>query len=162
MVKNSRRITATWVCLLLAVSMNLYADEKIPGQYSEEQIQQYKENFQRNAQVVLRTLDLWAKSWVYLNIDNYLSCYAADFVGEGYADPEAWRNSRRQRFSTEKQIELAIANMEVLATAPDTISVTFVQTYKSKTYTDKVQKQIVLKYIDNKWLITAEKILKTL
>jgi len=163
MVRNRPLHCVLYGLLLIFSAISVVtAETDIPAQYSEEEIQEYKVNFQRNAQVVLRTLDLWAKSWVYLNIENYLSCYSPDFKGKGFSTAKAWQNNRRKRFAAQKDIELSISELEVLATANNTFIVTFTQAYKSDTYSDKTRKEIRLKYIDEKWLITAEKVLKSL
>jgi hypothetical protein len=38
--------------------------------------------------------------------------------------------------------------------------VLIVQKYQSDTYSDKVNKEITLKFVDNKWLITRERVLQ--
>lgn len=162
-VKLNNFLPHVVILLLLTIAPGIaVCDDKNIPQLSDEQIQAYKELFRQDAQEVLKTMDRWAKSWVYQRIDAYLACYSPDYKSNGFASHDAWVKNRRQRFQQQNNIEIAISNMQVLSTDQNEFIIRFEQTYHSDTYSDKTLKEIILHKINNNWQIVSENVVKNL
>ena len=70
----------------------------------------------------------------------------------------AWEKGRKKRLSSPTFIKITLSNISINFRGENLAKVYFEQEYQSDTYRDKVNKEITLKMIDNKWLITRERV----
>ena len=100
----------------------------------------------------------WASSWSSKDAETYLSNYALEFKPSKGLNRNEWEKGRRKRLSSPSFIKITISNMKVDLRGERLAKVIFEQEYASDTYSDKVNKEITLKMIENKWLITRERV----
>jgi outer membrane protein, adhesin transport system len=97
----------------------------------------------------------WATAWQTRDIEKYLAAYAKDFKPEKGSRAD-WEKQRKARIGKAKEIKLKLADLAIKMPAPDKATATFMQTYKSDTYSDKGVKVLELRKTDGQWLITRE------
>lgn len=100
-------------------------------------------------------VDDWAAAWQARDVTKYLGAYAADFKPEK-GTRATWEKQRKERIGKAKDIKVAISELQVKTSAPDRATATFMQSYKSDSYSDKGKKALDLKAVNGKWLITRE------
>ena len=107
---------------------------------------------------VLSTLNEWAKAWSNKNAKAYLSNYAKDFKtprGEKRAD---WENSRKERITSPKSIQVAIVSPKIRISDESHASATFRQIYRSDNLKSSTMKTLDFVKSSGKWVILEEKI----
>ncbi len=100
----------------------------------------------------------WANSWSSKDVEAYIASYASEFKPSKGLSRSTWEKGRRKRLSNPSFIKITLSNVKIDFRGEGLAKVLFVQEYKSDTYSDKVNKEITLKFIDNKWLITRERV----
>jgi hypothetical protein len=115
-----------------------------------------------SAQQLIETLlSDWSRAWSSQNITAYLACYAKDFMPTSGKSKKQWERTRRKRLQ-KKGIHVEISNIDIQIVNDNKARVTFIQAYQSKTYRDRVLKQLSLKREAGQWKIQKEKQLKVL
>jgi ketosteroid isomerase-like protein len=89
------------------------------------------------------TLLAWADAWSRQDPDQYLSFYARSFQPPKATSRTAWEAARRERISKPRFIEVEVANI-VIVVYRDHTAATFLQTYQSDTFRDRVAKRVEL------------------
>ena len=98
----------------------------------------------------------WARVWSELDIEAYLGYYADDFK-PARGTRIKWEEARRKRFKKTGSVSVKINDLQIFTNKSKNKAVAnFTQAYKSATYTDKVQKILVLVKTDDGWKITHE------
>ncbi|MEW6429721.1 MAG: hypothetical protein AB1568_17000 [Thermodesulfobacteriota bacterium] len=111
----------------------------------------------REAAHGVRTLvEDWARAWSEQKVEEYLSCYAADFQPADATSRVAWKNLRRSRVSSPKRIRVTLTDIEIEMVDSTTGRVRFVQSYRSDTYQDRMVKHLELKKEEGGWKIVRE------
>lgn len=108
-------------------------------------------------EAVLKTVDAWAAAWSAKNVKKYLSFYADDFVtpnGESRAD---WSDTRRERISKPKSIEVSISDAQVSLSDDSHATVKFRQSYRASHLKTSGNKVLTLVKTGGKWLIQEER-----
>jgi tetratricopeptide (TPR) repeat protein len=98
----------------------------------------------------------WSVAWSAQNINAYLAFYAADFIPPDGKSIEQWRLLRQKRLSQPGSIKVSIADLVVEMTSTTNARATFTQNYQSDVYSDRVKKTLILKLVNNRWLIAQE------
>jgi tetratricopeptide (TPR) repeat protein len=98
----------------------------------------------------------WAKAWSVKNTDAYLAYYAADFIPEGGLSRSAWEQQRRDRILRPKSIAVRALNPEITKVGDDRVRASFVQEYKSDSFSDQVNKVLELKASPGGYKIVRE------
>ena len=91
-------------------------------------------------------------------MEAYIASYSAEFKPSKGLSRAAWEKGRRKRLSNPAFIKITLSDIEVDFRRDGLAKVTFKQEYQSDTYSDKVNKEIVVKMIDKEWLITRERV----
>ena len=114
-----------------------------------------------NKQETVRVaISQWANSWSSKDVETYIASYASEFKPSRGLSRSAWERGRRKRLSSPTFIKITLSNVEIDFRGEELAKVLIVQKYQSDTYSDKVNKEITLKFVDNKWLITRERVLQ--
>ncbi|MFW2374499.1 MAG: tetratricopeptide repeat protein [Gammaproteobacteria bacterium] len=114
--------------------------------------------------MIRQQLDLWSGAWSKADADAYLACYSPRFKSfDQNIDLQQWRYQRRIRLKSSKNVDISLDNIKVfLDQQGNTALVEFIQFYRSAIYNDKVIKQLLLSHENDQWLITSERVIKTL
>lgn len=107
---------------------------------------------------VLRTLNTWAKAWSAGNANGYLAFYGKSFKtpnGEKRAD---WEQTRKERISKPKSIQVAIVAPEVKFDDATHATVYFKQIYRSDSLQTSTKKTMTLVKAGEKWFILEERV----
>lgn len=98
----------------------------------------------------------WAQAWSRRDVDAYIGAYTPDYAGpKAKSTHQAWVDERRKRIASRKEISVKLSKLQ-LKRQGDTVTVTFVQSYRSDGPTDRMRKQLVLVQSDGRWLIQNE------
>lgn len=99
----------------------------------------------------------WADAWRNGRFDEYLSYYLADFRGQA-GSRKAWEAQRRSRVAGRKDISIDLGPVLVQFNLddPDISRAVFLQSYKSPSWCDVVEKTLDLKRTPMGWRISRE------
>ena len=109
-------------------------------------------------EVVRVAINQWVNSWSTKDVETYIASYAPEFKPSRGLSRDIWEKGRRKRLSNPTFIKITLSNVEIEFREGGVAKVFFTQEYQSDTYSDKVNKDITLKLIDNKWLIMRERV----
>lgn len=122
------------------------ADAEAPSPASEAEAEEAIEQAVRD----------WAAAWSAQDVTAYLDAYADDFLPPDDMTRDEWRAQRRERVNAPAFIEVDIDDLRVSTQDGEQAKARFRQTYRSDTYGDEVMKTLLLKQVDERWLITEE------
>jgi|GEM_PF-5005976 len=100
-------------------------------------------------------IDMWAQSWSFKTVDDYLSLYSEDFVSQGGAPYEPWAELRRERITAPDWIHVSVDELKIFVNADSAVA-EFVQVYTSSDFSSDSRKTLVLQPEDNGWKIIRE------
>lgn len=100
----------------------------------------------------------WAAAWSDQRIDAYLACYARNFRPPAGVSRSAWESQRRQRISRPRSIHVSVEELSIITVASRVAVATFVQSYRSDSYRDRVSKLLDLVRQDGEWKILEERV----
>jgi tetratricopeptide (TPR) repeat protein len=116
-----------------------------------------EEEASKNRNAVESAANNWANAWSAQDVDTYLSSYAKEFVPPKRLSRRSWEKERRVRLRKPSFIKITLSNMKINLHGKDYAEIKFTQRYQSDTYGDKVKKEILMRKVDGKWLITQER-----
>ncbi|MEO8038064.1 MAG: tetratricopeptide repeat protein [Betaproteobacteria bacterium] len=105
---------------------------------------------------VLKAVESWAKAWSSGDAGAYLDHYSASFKVPGGESRAAWEQSRRERVSKGKRINVQAQKPKVKFASPDEAIVTFRQLYQSESMKASSMKKLTLVRTGGRWLIQQE------
>ena len=105
---------------------------------------------------ILNVVTNWVNAWSGQQVDIYINSYTSDFKPQQYKSHQYWADQRRKRLSRPSSINIQLSNVQVRLTEDGNATVTFVQIYKSPSFTDQVRKTLVLKQESGSWKISSE------
>ena len=108
--------------------------------------------------IVELSINQWVNSWSSKDIEAYIASYASEFKPSRGLSRNAWEKGRRKRLANPAFIKITLTNVVVDFRGKDLAKITFRQKYQSDTYSDEVNKEITVKMINDKWLITRERV----
>jgi tetratricopeptide (TPR) repeat protein len=111
---------------------------------------------------VLDALQGWARAWASQDIERYLHHYVAAKSPDASLSRQRWEQRRRIRLSKPSKVEVDVDNVQIRREGPAQVVVTFVQSYRSESYADKVRKRLVMQNLENRWKISDERTLAKL
>lgn len=123
-------------------------------------VQEHKEskNVHGEESAVLESVNAWAKAWSNKNVKGYLAAYSHDFKVPNGSRAD-WEQSRKERISHPKSIQVAIVAPEVTIENDGRAIVNFKQIYRSASLKTSTRKTLVMvKSGNNKWLIQEERV----
>ena len=102
----------------------------------------------------------WVRAWSQRDARAYVSFYAADFIpSEGLRHTE-WVAQRKARLNKYHSIVIVLSKMKIESSGGAHASVHFVQDFRGDNYQELgTNKELVLKNLQGRWLIAAEKVL---
>jgi len=101
-------------------------------------------------------IESWIGAWEQKDIEAYLSHYSPNFITPEGISLAAWEIQRHKSFGRPKWIKIEIRNMQIRKVDDAHASVTFIQEYKSDTYSDKVVKTLDILWENGSWMIGKE------
>ncbi|MCZ6802753.1 MAG: tetratricopeptide repeat protein [Proteobacteria bacterium] len=111
----------------------------------------------QNRKAVELAVNNWANAWSAQDVGTYLLNYAQEFIPPKRLSRAAWEKERRTRLLRPSFIKVTLSNMKINLHGKDYAEVKFTQKYQSDTYGDKVNKEILMRKVEDKWLITQER-----
>ena len=117
-------------------------------------IEQDKE---KNRDAVEISAKNWANAWSAQDVDSYLASYGSEFVPPKGLSRSAWEKERHVRLRKPSFIKVTLSDMKINLHGKDYAEIKFTQSYQSDNYGDKVKKEILMRKVNNKWLITQER-----
>ena len=108
--------------------------------------------------IVELSINQWVNSWSSKDIEAYIASYASEFKPSRGLSRNAWEKGRRKRLANPAFIKITLANVVVDLRGKDLAKIIFRQKYQSDTYSDEVNKEITVEMINDKWLITRERV----
>ena len=110
-----------------------------------------------NRKAVDAAIKNWANAWSSQDVDTYLASYAQKFIPPKRLSRSEWQEERRKRLRRPSFIKVTLSNIKINLHGKDNAEIKFTQAYKSDTYGDKVRKEILMRKVEDKWLITQER-----
>ncbi|MEW9897326.1 tetratricopeptide repeat protein [Chitinivorax sp. PXF-14] len=106
---------------------------------------------------VLKTVDGWAKAWSDRKVSAYLGFYGKSFKTPGGESRDKWEDSRRDRISRAKRIDVGVESPRVKFDG-DRVLVSFTQHYRSDALKSSTGKTLVLVRSGKSWQIVEERV----
>lgn len=108
-------------------------------------------------------LSSWSQAWSEGDFEQYIQVYSSRFEpSDSRKNLAEWKNIRRARLRFSKDVNVAIDQIRIYRDIRgENALVEFVQHYNSKSYADKVLKQLFMQRQQDKWLILSERTIKT-
>ncbi len=115
------------------------------------------EELSRNRDQVSNALNNWADAWSAQDVAAYLASYSDQFVPAKNQSFGSWKKERSVRLKRPGYIKITLSDVKINIHGKDYAEVRFKQRYKSDTYGDIVKKELLMRKVDDKWLITQER-----
>jgi adhesin transport system outer membrane protein len=106
----------------------------------------------------------WSRAWSNADVESYLSNYSSHFQPDDAArDYNQWRNIRRARLQLASNTEVTLQDIRVYLDDESKRAIAeFIQSYRSDSYQDRVRKQLLMAYENERWLILSERVIEQL
>ncbi|MBM2829369.1 MAG: hypothetical protein HW411_159 [Gammaproteobacteria bacterium] len=124
-----------------------------------ESVPEIKEN--QDVQIketIINTVNNWADAWSRQDVNTYLSYYADEFTPAGNLSRAAWVEQRQSRLRNPKFIKVSVIKPVILMHGNEHAQVNFLQSYKSDTLDDTINKTLLMQKLNNQWLIIQEQV----
>lgn len=108
-------------------------------------------------QAVSKQLQSWLAAWQKKDTQTYLAFYADDFKPPRALTRDDWARERRRRLERSDPIELRIENLQLIGDAAEYLRATFVQHYRSGSYSETSNKELTWRKQRAGWLIVQER-----
>lgn len=98
----------------------------------------------------------WARAWSNQDVPAYLGHYSAQFVPPDSLGRAEWEAQRGRRLTAPRQIRVAVARLGADFLTESRARVSFLQTYRSESYSDTVDKILEVEREADGWKIVHE------
>lgn len=112
------------------------------------------ENDGNSIDVVMSQFLVWLKAWQGKQLDSYFSFYSRSFENGGKPFKD-WRQEQRKNLDEAQQIKVEVNDLEMLEKG-DTIEMSFIENFQSKSFSDVRRKVLVWKKEKGVWKIIVE------
>ncbi len=112
---------------------------------------------EKNKNEILKSVNSWAEAWSAQDVNNYLGFYSSDFVPPDELARDSWEELRAERLKKPSFISVDITNPEITLHGNEHASISFSQNYQSDSYSDQVDKTLLMKNVEGRWLIVEER-----
>ncbi|MDH5600676.1 MAG: tetratricopeptide repeat protein [Gammaproteobacteria bacterium] len=102
-------------------------------------------------------LQAWSTAWSAQAVDVYLSFYHEHYKPVNGMARKNWEQSRRFRLKKPRWIQVSLSDFNVVKNTGKQAVISFKQVYRSNSFHDVSDKQMVLIYTDDGWRIYREK-----
>ncbi len=109
------------------------------------------------AREVQQAVEDWADAWSGKNVKKYLAHYASNFETPDGESRKAWTETRRERISRPKHIEVKVSNIAVDFTDSAHATVKFRQSYRASGFKASGGKTLQMVKSGGNWLIQSER-----
>ncbi|ADL56332.1 nuclear transport factor 2 family protein [Gallionella capsiferriformans] len=109
------------------------------------------------ARAVQQAVESWADAWSDQNVKKYLAHYAPDFDTPDGESRKAWAETRKERITRPKHIEVKVTNIAVDFTDSTHATVKFRQNYRASNFKANGGKTMLMVKSGNNWLIQEER-----
>jgi hypothetical protein len=113
-------------------------------------------NLSSDAESIESFVRSWAGAWGQQNVKAYLSHYSKAFRPSGGIKLAAWYRQREKRLLKPTSIKITIDNINQKMSGKASARVSFIQTYQSDVFKDRVFKTLDLNRESGKWTISKE------
>ncbi len=115
-----------------------------------------------SSEKIKQQLVAWSQAWSQGDFEFYIQMYSKDFLpSDARKSYTEWRNIRRARLKFTQGVNIKIENLRVFSESQgDYALVEFIQYYHSKSYSDKVLKQMYMRLQPEGWRILSERTIK--
>ncbi len=110
-----------------------------------------------NREQISNALNNWADAWSAQDVAAYLASYSDQFVPAKNQSLNSWKKERGVRLKRPNFIKITVSDVKINIHGKDYAEVRFKQRYQSDTYGDIVSKELLMRKVDDKWLITQER-----
>ena len=111
----------------------------------------------KSTKEIEKTLLAWSAAWSAQAVDMYLSFYHNQYQPKNGLTRKGWVQSRRYRIKKPRWINIELSNIIYKQKTNKQAVVNFRQSYKSNSFRDVSEKQMVLLYTEQGWQIFREK-----
>ncbi len=105
---------------------------------------------------LIETMTRWVNAWSARNVPDYLQSYSSKFKPARGVTRDAWVAQRTAAISGAQKIEVSLSDINVNVKGPKSATSTFLQTYRSDSYQDTMQKTLEWENVDGRWQILSE------
>ena len=98
----------------------------------------------------------WAKAWSSKDLNGYFDSYGDSFTPPKGESRSAWEKTRRERINKPGNISVELSNIVVSDVTDNTAKVSFKQSYKSASLSQRTNKVLSMKKAGGKWVIERE------
>lgn len=98
----------------------------------------------------------WAKAWSSKDLNGYFDSYGDSFTPPKGESRSAWEKTRRERINKPGNISVELSNIVVSDVTDNTAKVSFKQSYKSASLSQRTNKVLNMKKAGGKWVIERE------
>ncbi|MDP2283243.1 MAG: AAA family ATPase [Pseudohongiella sp.] len=103
-----------------------------------------------------QALQNWVAAWQARDVDAYFSFYHAEFFPRGFDSLSAWQENRRRNIGNREWIALQISELSINNISEQTAQLEFWLAYQSPGYSDRTQKQVLMRRGNQGWQIVQE------
>lgn len=107
-------------------------------------------------QLAVKAVNRWSWTWTSQNVNAYLGSYVPGYKPNKKTTNAEWRSIRTKRLTKPSFIKVKLTKMKSKQINKTTVEVTFLQHYQANTYKDKTNKRLIMKKVNNRWLISRE------
>ncbi|MBT5874804.1 MAG: hypothetical protein HOH43_15405, partial [Candidatus Latescibacteria bacterium] len=111
---------------------------------------------QIDIQLVTSVVLTWAQSWSNQDVDVHLSLYSSDFEAPDNETTSSWKQKQRQRIREPGFVEVTVSDIDAKLTDSSTAEVSFLQSYQSDSYGNRLRRTLYLKKQSGRWKIFRE------
>lgn len=105
---------------------------------------------------LIEAMMTWVNAWSARNVPDYFQAYSKNFKPQRSVTRDVWIAQRTASISGAQKIEVSLSDINVHVRGPKLATSTFLQTYRSPSYQDTVQKTLEWEYVDGRWQILSE------
>jgi adhesin transport system outer membrane protein len=110
----------------------------------------------QQAEQVRSALEAWRAAWARRDVEAYLQSYGPAFVPPQALARSTWEKRRRVIVDKSSGVSIALGQPEVTMAGNDRATTSFLQTYRSASYQDRVRKTLEWQRVDGRWVIVSE------
>lgn len=101
-------------------------------------------------------MQAWLSAWQEQRLDDYFACYLTDFAGDSDSSQQ-WRAQRASSISGAGIIIVRVSGLKMEQQSSELVRATFMQSYRSATYSGRGLKTLLFKKVGGNWLIAEER-----
>ncbi len=105
-------------------------------------------------------LENWRQAWSRRDLTAYFDFYAPHFLPPNESSLDAWKKKRKLALARAVEVSIDITDFSLNLSGATQATMVFTQTYRSKHYRDVATKTLQWVYVEGRWLIARESVVK--